>query len=74
MSLERSGCPLTVSLVLSVLSEDVGVSFSFESSTLYSKWNLSDERVRVNCKCGMRDFRSVSLTKGDYVSVNCGKI
>ena len=32
------GCPLTVSLVLSVLSEDVGVAFSFESFMLYSKW------------------------------------
>ena len=46
------GCPLTVSLVLSVLSEDVCVAFSFESSMLYGKWqvecNLSDKRVRVN--------------------------
>ena len=61
------GCPLTVSLVLSVLSEDVGVAFSFESSMLYSKWhvlwNLSDKRVGVNCK---REYvlRNVFLTKG----------
>ena len=51
------GRPLTVSLVLSFLSEDVWVAFSFESSMLYSKWhvewNWSDKRVRVNCKCGM---------------------
>ena len=51
------GCPLTVSLVLSVLSEDVCVAFSFESSMLYSKWhvklNMSDMRVRVNRKCEM---------------------
>ena len=51
------GRPLTVSLGLSVLSEDVCVAFSFESFMLYSKWrvewNLSDKRVRVNCKCGM---------------------
>ena len=51
------GCPLTVFLVLSVLSEDVCVAFLFESSMLYSKWhvqwNLSDKRIRVNCKLGM---------------------
>ena len=49
------GCPLT--LVLSVLSEDVCVAFSLELSMLYSKWhvkwNLSEKRVRVNCKPGM---------------------
>ena len=51
------GCPLTVSLVLSVLNKGVCLAFSFESSMLYSKCrvklNLSDMRVRVNCKCGM---------------------
>ena len=66
----RGGCPLTVSLMLSVLSEDVCEAFSFESSMLYSKWhvkwNLSDNRVRVNCKWMV--LRNVSLTKGNCMS------
>ena len=50
------GSPL-VSLVLSVFNEDVCVAFSFEASMLYGrrhvKWNVSDQRVQVNCKLGM---------------------
>ena len=51
------GCPLTVSLVLSVLSEDACVAFSFEASILHGrwhiKWNVSNQRVQVNCKSGI---------------------
>ena len=65
------GCPLKVSLVLSVLSKDVCVAFSFESSLLYSKWhvklNLSDKRIRVNCKCEYV-LCNVSLTKRNFMS------
>ena len=65
-------CPLTVSLVLSVMSEDVCVVFSFESSMLYSKWhvkwNLSDKRVRVKW-CREYVWRNVSLKKGNFMSL-----
>ena len=54
------GCPVTVSLGLSVLSEDVCVGFSFDVSMLYGwwhiKWNVSDQTVRVNCKGGVNMF------------------
>ena len=45
------GCSVTVSLVLSVLSEDVGVVFPFEASMLNGY--ASGKRIRVNCKRGM---------------------
>ena len=52
-----SGFPVTVSLVMSALSEDVWVAISFEASKLngrwYVQWNGSDQGVRVNCKRGM---------------------
>ena len=52
-----SACPETVSLVLSVLNEDVCVVFSFETSMLYGrchvKWNGYDKRVLVNFISGM---------------------
>ena len=47
------GCPVTVSLVLSALSEDVCLAFSLEASMLYSRWHVSDQRVRENCESGM---------------------
>ena len=46
-----------MSLELSDLSADVCVAFSFEACVLYGrwhvKWNVSNVRVRVNCKRGM---------------------
>ena len=49
-SFQKGGSPLTVSLVMSALSEDVCVAFSFESSMVYSKWHikwkLSDKRIK----------------------------
>ena len=43
--------------MLSDLSEDVCVAFLFDASMLYGswhvKWNVSGQRVRVNCKRGM---------------------
>ena len=57
VTLAGVGCPVTISLVLSVLSEEVCVAFSFETSICYGrwhvKWNVSDQRVGLNCNGGM---------------------
>ena len=57
MTLEWEVVVLNSPLVLSVLSKDVCVAFSFEASMMYGrwnvKWNVSDQRVRVNFKRGI---------------------
>ena len=56
--------------MLSVLSDDVGVAFSFEASMLwgrwYVKWTVSDQRVWVNCKSGMA--LGIYLVKVNFLS------